>query len=74
MLLDEAGWIDHDGDGIRDKDGVKFSFEFLGSVSSGFTDQLSPYCQRGIRKGRNRNDGAASRVHRRDRKCKRPEV
>ncbi|MBI2487029.1 MAG: peptide-binding protein [Deltaproteobacteria bacterium] len=28
-LLDEAGWIDHDGDGIRDKGGVKFKFEFL---------------------------------------------
>jgi peptide/nickel transport system substrate-binding protein len=25
-LLDEAGWTDHDGDGIRDKDGQKFSF------------------------------------------------
>ncbi len=28
-LLDQAGWIDHNGDGIRDKDGVKFAFEFL---------------------------------------------
>jgi peptide/nickel transport system substrate-binding protein len=29
MLLDEAGWIDHDGDGVRDKDGVPFEFEYL---------------------------------------------
>ncbi|MEQ9618727.1 MAG: peptide-binding protein [Deltaproteobacteria bacterium] len=28
-LLEEADWIDHDGDGIRDKNGVKFAFEFL---------------------------------------------
>ncbi len=28
-LLDEAGWVDSNGDGVRDKDGVKFEFEFL---------------------------------------------
>ncbi|MBI5365855.1 MAG: hypothetical protein HZA54_02360 [Planctomycetes bacterium] len=26
-LLDEAGWADSDGDGVRDKDGVAFRFE-----------------------------------------------
>lgn len=29
LLLDEAGWIDHDGDGVRDRDGVAFEFEYL---------------------------------------------
>ncbi len=28
-LLDEAGWVDSDGDGVRDRDGVPFSFELL---------------------------------------------
>lgn len=32
-LIEEAGWIDTDGDGIRDKDGIPFSFTF--SISSG---------------------------------------
>jgi len=27
--LDEAGWVDTDNDGVRDKDGVTFEFEFL---------------------------------------------
>lgn len=41
-LLDEAGWKDHDGDGIRDKDGVKLRFEFLGPIGSTVFPQLSP--------------------------------
>lgn len=32
--LDAAGWIDHDGDGIRDKDGVSLRLLFQTSVSS----------------------------------------
>ena len=28
-LLDQSGWIDHDGDGIRDLDGKRFQFTFL---------------------------------------------
>ncbi len=34
-LIEAAGWIDHDGDGIRDKDGVPFNFTF--SISAGST-------------------------------------
>jgi peptide/nickel transport system substrate-binding protein len=49
-LLDEAGWIDHDGDGIRDKDGVKFKFEFLGSTGSATFKQLSPVLAESFRK------------------------
>jgi peptide/nickel transport system substrate-binding protein len=35
-LLDEAGWIDSDNDGIRDQDGIKFEFEFY-SISGNKT-------------------------------------
>lgn len=39
-LLDEAGWSDHDGDGIRDKDGEPFSFQFLYPSGSRFSQSL----------------------------------
>jgi peptide/nickel transport system substrate-binding protein len=44
-LLDEAGWADSDGDGIREKDGTKLSFEFLYSEGSATYVQLVPYMQ-----------------------------
>jgi peptide/nickel transport system substrate-binding protein len=40
-LLDEAGWIDRDGDGIREKDGVKFQFEFLIPAGNAFYTRLA---------------------------------
>ena len=49
-LLDEAGWIDHDGDGVRDKDGVPFRFTFLMNADSTFLAKLTPYMQQELRK------------------------
>ena len=40
-LLQEAGWIDHNGDGIRDKDGQDLSFTFLYPAGPPFYEQLS---------------------------------
>ncbi|UCG38970.1 MAG: peptide-binding protein, partial [bacterium] len=40
-LLTEAGWTDHDGDGIIDKDGTPFRFEFTMTSGSQFADQVS---------------------------------
>lgn len=34
VLLDEAGWIDRNGDGIRDRNGLPFRFEILTNESS----------------------------------------
>ncbi len=53
-LLDEAGWSDHDGDGIRDKDGKPFSFELLvlhgSNVAAQFAQLLQEECVRaGVR-------------------------
>lgn len=45
-LFQEAGWVDTDGDGVRDKmiDGAKVDFEFQLLISSSSSDQLQ-ICQ-----------------------------
>lgn len=42
QLLTEAGWSDHDGDGLLDKGGRKFEFTFLYPASAKFTERLAP--------------------------------
>jgi len=40
-LLDEAGWVDTDGDGLRDKDGIAFRFSFMIVSQSPFHERLA---------------------------------
>ncbi|HEU4365007.1 MAG TPA: peptide-binding protein [Candidatus Krumholzibacteria bacterium] len=54
QLLDEAGWIDSNGDGIRDKDGRKFEFELNiahgSSIAPQFAQLLQEECDKsGVR-------------------------
>ena len=44
-LLDEAGWSDHDGDGVRDKDGIKFEFELGHAHGSSIAMQFAQLFQ-----------------------------
>ena len=44
-LLDQAGWKDHDGDGLRDKNGVPAHFTFLTLTSSPFFEKTTAYMQ-----------------------------
>jgi len=40
-LLDDAGWTDSDNDGVRDKDGSAFKFEFLMPAGSREVEQMA---------------------------------
>jgi peptide/nickel transport system substrate-binding protein len=42
-LLDKAGWIDSNGDGLRDKDGTVFRFRFMYSSDSALYSQLARF-------------------------------
>jgi len=41
QLLDEAGWRDTDGDGLRDKNGVPFRFKFMYSNSYALYERIA---------------------------------
>ena len=49
-LIEEAGWIDHDGDGVRDKDGIPFSFTFSVSAGSSSAKYLALMLKEDLRK------------------------
>jgi len=40
-ILDQAGWSDHNGDGVRDQDGKDFRFEFLMPSGNQDTEKIA---------------------------------
>ncbi|MFA7485530.1 MAG: ABC transporter substrate-binding protein, partial [Phycisphaerae bacterium] len=42
-LLDEAGWVDSDGDGLRDKDGVPFRFKLMIRSGDPYYERLAKF-------------------------------
>jgi len=44
-LLESAGWVDSDGDGIREKNGKKLSFKLSYPTGTSTTDQVVAYYQ-----------------------------
>lgn len=49
-LLEAAGWVDGDGDGIRERDGVKFEFELSMTSGSTVAKQLGQLLQEELQK------------------------
>jgi len=47
-LLDEAGWVDTDGDGIRDRDGIEFRFELTLTTGSQFGEKVATILQEAL--------------------------
>lgn len=45
QLLDEAGWVDSDGDGIRDKDGEKLSFTIMNRADRADRTTIAQFIQ-----------------------------
>ncbi|MCB1213879.1 MAG: peptide-binding protein [Deltaproteobacteria bacterium] len=49
-LLEEAGWVDSNGNGIRDKDGVEFEFTFLIPSGRDFYEKLATILKKDLEK------------------------
>lgn len=48
-LLKSAGWIERNSEGILEKDGIPFAFEFVISSGSKFSEQLATILQENLR-------------------------
>lgn len=48
-LLDEAGWIDRDGDGFRDRNGTRLRFNALVNASERYDNAIAVYVQDQLR-------------------------
>ncbi len=47
-LLDEAGWRDHDGDGVRDKNGKPFAWDFVYPAGYVLYEQLAVWLKESL--------------------------